>query len=168
MTGQQFNPKIVSLLSYRYKGGKYKFVLTSKLEVKINMSLGNVDFFDGRGKIRLSFNNDIITVHQRYAWDGASPKVKLFGQWIGTPDFHSTIAATCIHDALFQFLHTNCMTLSMHDANVIFKELIQNCGGKNVGSVYYGAVELFGPAFYSFGSLFGRKGTCENYNSLSN
>jgi hypothetical protein len=33
--GQQFNPKIVSLLSYRYKGGKYKFVLTSKLEIRL-------------------------------------------------------------------------------------------------------------------------------------
>ena len=76
-SAQQFEPKVVAPFSYTHKNGKYKFVLTTRLEVSINRDLGEADFFDNRGTMRMSFLKNSVVVHPGYAWDGASPKIKL-------------------------------------------------------------------------------------------
>lgn len=68
-----------------------------------------------------------------YAWDGCSPKIKLFGKIIGTPDGRidpktnkpKTYYASMFHDAIYQFKKADRMLISRKESDIIFKIMLQ-------------------------------------------
>ena len=64
-----------------------------------------------------------------YSWDGCSPKWKIFGKIIGTPDgridintnLPKTYYASMIHDAIYQYKNVKGMCLSRKETDRIFK-----------------------------------------------
>lgn len=112
-----------------------------------------VVFRDDQGIIRLIINPDgSIIVKKDYAWDGCSPKFKLFG-WllVGTPDgapnpstgYPYTYFASCIHDALCQFEDHPDMPFSRSQIDYIFyQRLVRD--EFPAALLYYKALRIFG------------------------
>ncbi len=91
-------------------------------------------FRDKEGIIRLIIDRDgKLTVKKGYAWNGCSPKIRLFDLQIGTPDgvVHKdtgkpkTYYATCIHDSLYQFMQ-EIAPISRADVDRMFLELMKD------------------------------------------
>ncbi|WNO10452.1 hypothetical protein [Teredinibacter sp. KSP-S5-2] len=90
-----------------------------------------VEFHDQNGQLRMLINQQgVITIYKSYAWDGCSPKIKIFDVgYLGTPDgaLHDitgkpkTYYASLVHDALCQFLdHPNMpFSKSIIDAQLL-------------------------------------------------
>jgi hypothetical protein len=112
-------------------------------------------FRDKDGVIRLIIKKDgTLTVTKGYAWNGCSPKWCLFDLIIGTPDgvVHKdtgkpkTYYATCLHDALYQFIQ-DIEPLSRTDADRVFLEAMKET--KFIfANVYWIFVRLFGWAVW--------------------
>lgn len=81
----------------------------------------------------IEFNTGSIrfTIRKGYAWDGCTPKFKIFGKivgvWDGFYDSHThlpdTYYASLIHDTLCQFMNEH--PISRDDADKIFLWLLQ-------------------------------------------
>ena len=88
-----------------------------------------------------------------YAWDGCSPKIKLFGKIIGTPDGRidpntnkpKTYYASMFHDAIYQFKRADGMTISRKESDMIFKIMLRKSNFK-AWKLYYRGVR-WGGAF---------------------
>jgi hypothetical protein len=83
-----------------------------------------------------------IYIPEGYSWDGCSPKFKLFGKFIGSPDFgNKTKIASLVHDALYQYagLHS----IPKDKCDFIFLSLMKR--EKFIFSkFYFYAVKYFG------------------------
>jgi hypothetical protein len=101
-----------------------------------------LSFRDKNGREWLYMDHDHIIIHNRYAWDGCSPKIHIpiFG-WVGTPDFEKTILASLIHDALCQFQHTEHFPLSRLIIDNIFLYLLK-INNFPLATLYYGGVRV--------------------------
>lgn len=144
------------------EGPKYRFTLESDFHIRFtDRFFGLHSFHDGDGVLRMTMDQRTIHVPKGYSWDGSSPKIRVFGRWIGTPDFEATRMASMIHDTLYQFLHAPCFPLVRQDCDRIFGEIMKSQGFP-LWWIYSGAVLHFGGIHYGTGSLFGRKrtGTC--------
>lgn len=125
----------------------YDYVLTSDLERRLPWELGNHDFYDSTGILRLQFRGRLAIVKQGYAWDGASC----------APDFPDVIVASCLHDALVQFQHVPCFSLSKAQIDRAFlDEMPRRFVFRRV---YWGAVRAFGGVY---AAVYGSKpsGSC--------
>lgn len=112
-----------------------------------------IHFADQDERLWLTIGIDgSIAIEPGYAWDGCSPTWKLFG-WllVGTPDgatdpvngYPYTYAASCIHDALYQFLDDPKMPYTREQIDLIFRErLLQD--QFPAAEWYYQAVHWFG------------------------
>lgn len=118
-----------------------------------------VHFRDEQGNLWLTISTaGEIMVIRDYAWDGCSPKFKLFG-WLllGTPDgapnletgYPFTYFASCIHDALCQFECHPDMPYSRAQIDTIFYERLV-ADGFPAARLYYWAVRLFGGLYSWF------------------
>lgn len=111
---------------------------------------------------RLSFRTDSkewlrieshrIIVGGGYAWNGNSVKkgVRLLGRdvWLGTPDFiPGTLAASLIHDALFQYSGIFQMPLWLDDANDIYEACCRQHKFP-LAAVYRAALDEFSAAYW--------------------
>ena len=112
-------------------------------------------FSDNTGKTRLSISkNGLVRVFKDYSWDGCSPKIKLGDMLIGTPEgavnsetgYVYTYSASCLHDALYQFIKHPYMPFSRQQIDKIFKNRLDADGFK-YSKIYYVAVRLFGGLF---------------------
>ncbi|MBU8922604.1 MAG: DUF1353 domain-containing protein [Bacteroidales bacterium] len=112
-------------------------------------------FRDIDGEIRLIIDKDgTLTVKKGYAWNGCSPKLCLFDIVIGTPDgvVHrdtgkpKTYYATCIHDALYQFMQ-EIAPLTRTDTDRIFLELMVESKFR-FAYIYWFFVRIFGRIFW--------------------
>lgn len=104
-----------------------------------------ITFHDSNGNQWLQLDRFGALVSPGYAWNGCSPKrwVPVLG-WIGTPDFPSTIAASLIHDALYQFHATRHFPLHRSDCDQYLRDLIAATGAEDIAAIYYHAVRRFG------------------------
>jgi hypothetical protein len=167
---QPFTPWLISKHLYS-EGPRYRFALENDLLIYVHRDLGSHSFADEAGKIWLSIDEEIIMVRKGYATDGCSPKAKVLGLWLGTPDFLWTRLASTIHDALYQFAHIDCCPLTRKEADWLFYELmiydidrlkVRNPGwARLIAGGYRNAVMSAGVPFYHFGSATkGRTGSC--------
>ena len=117
----------------------------------------DLHFADDWGKYWLSIHvSGRITVRRDYEWDGCSPKIRLFGKLLGTPDgeidprtgYPLTYHASLIHDALYQFLDHPRMPYTKAQADLIFYRMLQQAGFRYAG-LYYAAVKYFGKFYRS-------------------
>jgi hypothetical protein len=114
-------------------------------------------FIDKKGNRRLEIHpNGDLKVVARYAWDGCTPKFKVFDFLIGTPDGApnnltkkpKTYYASLVHDALYQFLEIN-PSVSKLQADKIFRELLSR-DGFAPRNIYYFFVVIFGGLSHRF------------------
>lgn len=98
-----------------------------------------------------SFNNEWLSIETNgkitlkgtnrdgYSWDGCSPKWKLFGKIIGTPDgkidpetnLPKTYYASMFHDVIYQFKNEETMCISRKEADKIFKIMLKKANFKS-------------------------------------
>lgn len=127
---------------------KYDYVLTSDLERRLPWELGNHDFCDEKGVLRLQFRGRIAIVKSGYAWDGASC----------APDFPDVVIASCLHDALCQFQDVPCFPLSKSQIDRAFlDEMPRRFVFRRV---YWGAVRAFGGVYKALSSKPKAPGFC--------
>jgi hypothetical protein len=130
---------------------KYLFTLADDLEVRHPRLKGHK--FEDRW---LKINPEgLAVVAEGYSWDGCTPKFKVKGLVIGTPDGPTdpdtgkpvTYEASCLHDALYQFMGQH--TLSRRDADLIFRDMLIARNFKRA-RLYYKAVHWMGGLFRAF------------------
>lgn len=111
-------------------------------------------FRDKTGTVRLIVRRSgTVTVTQRYAWDGCSPKVCVFDVLLGTPDGvvasttkqPKTYYASLVHDALYQFL-LDGLPFTRRQADSCFLRLMAQTGFAP-RYLYWAAVRLCGWLF---------------------
>jgi hypothetical protein len=140
--------KLLSEFEYQ-KCDKYRFVLARDVTVYFSkFNFGYHDLRDGNGKVWCEMRGRHVTIKAGYAWDGASPKFRLFGIWLGTPDFASTRLGTLFHDLFYQFLHLPCIReseLTRIKADALFGDIMRD-QGFNAHWLYSGAVMVAGGA----------------------
>lgn len=78
----------------------------------------------------IKINNGTLTIKQRYAWDGCTPKWQVFGVWwVGVPDGILRLGkpwmyfASLIHDALCQF--RDKIAISKRAVTQIFNDVME-------------------------------------------
>ncbi len=111
------------------------------------------------GKLRMTITKEgLITIRERYTWDGCTPKFSLLDLLvIGTPDgiisdktgkpkaYH----ASMVHDALYQFLADfppNEKLYTRRQADEVFLEILEDAEFAP-RKLYYAAVRVFGGLF---------------------
>ena len=91
----------------------------------------------------------VIRIKKGYSWDGCSPKVKILGRIIGTPDGKkdektdkaSTYYCSCVHDALYQYKGQHRITRK--EADKLFLKMLKEFGFK-LPKLYYLGVRIGG------------------------
>jgi len=119
----------------------YKYT-TTKEEVRFFKELKNVNFESEWLTIREGF----ATIKKGYSWNGASPKIKVFGKIYGTWDGAKNEAkyATLWHDVFYQYSkELKKLKISRLYADVNFYlDLV--CRNFKLPMLYFFAVRLFG------------------------
>jgi len=105
---------------------------------------------DGREWLRLESHRAIVA--NCYSWNGNSVKkgIRIFGRdvWLGTPDFDpGTLAASLIHDALFQYSGLFQMPLWLDDANDCYEQCCRQNNFKLTG-VYREALDELSASYW--------------------
>lgn len=85
-----------------------------------------------------------MIISRLYSWDGCSPKYKVFGIVIGTPDGKNDECrlASCVHDVFCQFI--NDIPVNKNTVLGIFSDMLRDAEWKLAG-IYVYAVDKFGP-----------------------
>ena len=111
------------------------------------------EFSDELGRVWLRIDEEgFITISKGYAWNGCSPRIKLFDWgYIGTPNGTrqketgqpKTYVASMIHDALYQFIDHPEMPYSRQHMDTLFLSLMGEAGF-SLRYPYYAAVRVLG------------------------
>lgn len=88
-----------------------------------------------------------VTISKDYCWDGCSPKWKVMGKWVGTPDFPETALASLVHDAFYQFESTDNFPLSREERDNIFYTILEE--SRFEWRLWYTMGANFGSTFFS-------------------
>ena len=133
----------------------WKFCLTEgdyswESNIKLEKALS---FKDKRGKEWLHISEaGVITVRKNYAWDGCTPKLRIFDWfYIGTPDGTmtkktgkpKTYYASLIHDALYQFIDEVEMPFTRKQMDRMFLQIL-SVNEYSLAHIYYGGVRVAG------------------------
>lgn len=146
------------LTPFKYsEGTEWRFRLEDDMTLSFpKINFGEHRFHDPKGKEWLYLHNQNATVRKGYAWDGSSPKFRLFGKWCGTPDYEGTRLASMYHDSLCQFLHCKCFPLTKKQCDQVFGEIMKS-EGFPLWQTYMGAVMIFGGCYSLLCRLKGSK-----------
>ncbi len=117
----------------------------------------SVTFRDKKNIPRLHISEDgVITIFKNYAWDGCSPKIRMFDwYYVGTPDGTmnkikgkpKTYFASLVHDALYQFMSHPEMPFKRSEMDKLFFELMRQ-SEYSLRGLYYVAVRVFGGLYH--------------------
>ena len=130
------------------KGSKvYRFVTKRIISTPLQVYHRNAAFCDGSGRVWATIEEGILHISQGYAWNGCSPKRKVLGVWLGTPDTVSNVHASLVHDVLFQFSATKHYWLNFQQVNWLFRSLMRK-DRFPLSEVYYQAVMSCGKDFW--------------------
>lgn len=122
----------------------YRFTAISDTSIYTNFDTGIcASFKDAKGKEWLRIEGHKITVRKGYSWNGCSPKRKIFGRWVGTPDTPDNVLASLFHDALVQFYMTQHMLLNKEQIDLLFYHILVASGFK-YPCQWHWAVKNFG------------------------
>lgn len=145
---------------FRYEEGEsYRFRLLEDVTIDIGPRLSGKHAWCDGSKEWAVVSKGAITIRKGYSWDGASPKFRLLGRWVGTPDFEGTRLAALVHDCLYQFMDLECMPIDRRDADWIFGSLMKEAGFP-VAGIYFGAVAVFGGLWRLVSKPFSKKQDC--------
>jgi hypothetical protein len=127
----------------------YRFVTKRIIATPLPLSFfhRNAAFCDGSGRVWATIEEGILYISQGYAWNGCSPKRKVLGVWLGTPDTASNVHASLGHDVLFQFSATKHFKLTFEQVNGLFRSLMRK-DRFPLSEMYYQAVMGFGLDFW--------------------
>ena len=128
-------------------GKKYRFVTCRTIKTMLPYSHRDVAFLDKSGVTWATIENNVLHISKGYAWDGCTPKRKIAGLWIGTPDTYQNVHASLVHDVLFQFSATTRFWFTFEQVNEIFYLLLQK-DNFPAAWFYYKAVMTFGMPFW--------------------
>lgn len=136
-------------------GGVYRFKLTRSAIFTLRGSAIPIPqrlSFRTSGKEWMRVEPHRIIISGGYAWNGNSVKkgVRILGRdvWLGTPDFDpGTLAASLIHDALFQYSFLREMPFSCAQANDFYAQICKANHFKLTG-IYRSALDEFSHAFW--------------------
>lgn len=118
---------------------KYKTESDTVIFLHRHERLNVISSYGGRW---LTIGDNIIIIPANYSWDGCSPKFRIFGKIIGSPDFGSkTKNASLVHDALYQYAGLHSIT--KEECDFIFFSLMKRERFK-LAKFYYWAVKYFG------------------------
>lgn len=152
--------KLLTPFHYTANNPKYRFLLNEDVAIDSGIDLGGHSFCDSNGRIWCEMSGTTWKVKKGYAWDGCSPKFRVFGSWVGTPDFEASRLASLIHDTAYQFLSNSCFPLSRHECDDLFGRIINRDGNRSVSAfTYSGAVWIFGGAHKFLSGFFSSKRT---------
>lgn len=84
---------------------KYRGVLTADCTVDLRKGWRGQHEIDIGNGLVVRIDDDRLTMPKGYASDLASPAVKVFGKWIGTPSGFREALAAFVHDVLRQLLN---------------------------------------------------------------
>lgn len=118
----------------------YKYTLHSDYYYQ-NDKLKGVSFKNKWVEIRPSGE---MIISKFYSWDGCSPKYKIFGIVIGTPDGKNNQCkmASCVHDIFCQFIAD--IPVSKKTVLGIFGDMLRDANW-GWAKAYVYAVDKFGP-----------------------
>jgi hypothetical protein len=118
---------------------KYPFLLKKLLTFEVRKLKSVDNFYTGFGKLE----NGVLTIFPDYAWNGCTPKWKVWGLMIGTPEGwrSSTKRASVVHDFLTQY---NVCRRSLADR--IFYDMLKE-DSFYLAKLYYLAVRLYSVIF---------------------
>jgi hypothetical protein len=125
----------------------YRFVTKRIIATPLQFHHADVSFRDLDGRVWASVEDGVLYIAKGYAWNGCSPKRKVLGIWVGTPDEKRNVHASLVHDVLFQFSGTWHFKLSFDQVNCIFRSLMRK-DGYPLSNLYYLAVMKFGINFW--------------------
>lgn len=137
----------------------YRFVTKRIIATPLPFSHPDTAFFDSKGRKWASIEEDILYIAKGYAWNGCSPKRKVLGIWVGTPDEERNVHASLVHDVLFQFAATEHFKLSFGEVNSVFRYLMRK-DSYPLSDIYYQAVMKFGGNFWQKDKLVYSKSLC--------
>lgn len=132
-------------LSVKEGHGKYRFKTLVPITYQV---LGLSPKFRTRSflvayKEWLCVTSDTITIAAGYAWNGNSWKKgsRVFGKdvWLGTPDFEQTIAASLVHDAIYQFSDLLDIPFTREQSDLFYRDICRQ-NDFVLAPVYYGAL----------------------------
>jgi hypothetical protein len=130
------------------KGSRvYRFVTKKIIATPLPVYHRNAAFCDGSGRVWAKIEDGILYISKGYAWNGCSPKRKVLGVWLGTPDHPSNVHASLVHDVLFQFSATKHFYLTFEQVNGLFRSLMRK-DRFQFSEMYYQAVMGFGLDFW--------------------
>ena len=126
---------------------KYVFTLEQDFEFRHEIFTG-VNFISPF----LQFYGGMCFIPAGYSWDGCTPKFKVGGITIGTPDgsIHPetgkprTYYASLVHDALYQYFPSHGISRKAIDD--LFLEMLRMSGFRSAG-LYHRMVRWFGGVF---------------------
>ena len=159
------HPHVVSEFWYREQPGRWRFVLDQPLTIRFPLDhWGKHAFHDEKGTCWVRTEGSDWIISAGYAWDGSSPKFFAWGRHWGTPDFHSTRAASAWHDAAGQFRHLLCIADKLPGSlwNRRFADIIRGEGSPAIAALYGGALAIGNPFYNLAGRVLGAKpsGNC--------
>jgi hypothetical protein len=125
----------------------YRFVTKRIIATPLPFFHRNAAFCDSSGRVWATIEEGILYISQGYAWNGCSPKRKVLGVWIGTPDTASNVHASLVHDVLFQFSATKHFRFTFCQVNSIFRSIMRK-DRFPLSEPYYQAVMSFGEDYW--------------------
>ena len=90
-----------------------------------------------------------VWVNAGYRWNGCTPKRAFLGRWWGAPDYPSTIAASGLHDLLYQFGGCPGFDIDRATADAMLESLIRQAGSPKLAEVYHTAVTVCGKSCWN-------------------
>ena len=99
--------------------------------------------------------NGEVTIFKGYSWDGCTPKFKLFGKTIGTPDgkideatgLPKTYYASLVHDCLYQYSQWLPYYIKRRTIDNLFYKMLKK-SGFSAARVYWVSVSVLGWLFW--------------------
>ena len=125
----------------------YRFITKRIIATPLPFYHADVAFRDLDSRVWAYIDNNVLYIAKGYEWNGCSPKRKVLGIWIGTPDEERNVHASLVHDVLFQFSGTWHFKMSFDQVNCFFRSLMRK-DGYPLSTLYYQAVMKFGINFW--------------------
>jgi hypothetical protein len=125
----------------------YRFITKRIIATPLQFHHADVSFHDLDGRVWASIEDSVLYIAKGYAWNGCSPKRKVLGIWVGTPDEKRNVHASLVHDVLFQFSATKHFRLTFCQVNSIFRSLMRK-DRFPLSEPYYQAVMALGEDYW--------------------
>jgi hypothetical protein len=116
-----------------------KFILLEEFKFILDEPLTSYDIIDCKIELR----GRELTIKEGFLWDGNTPKYRLFGVWIGIPDFKRSIRGSLVHDALLRLIKRKPYSIHRKDIDDVWYKILEY-DRFTLRRLFYVAVRLWG------------------------